>query len=229
MRAGFPPAVRGQAIGLLGGSFDPPHAGHLHIAHAAMVRFGLDRVWWLVSPGNPLKVNGPAPLDRRVAAVQMLVKGRPRHVVTGIEALLGTRHTAATLRRLRALYPGVRFVWLMGSDNLAGLHRWDRWQSILRAVPVGVLARPGTQCSARLARAARRFAHARLASCDSHALPACRPPVWCMLDIPLRPESSTALRARGAWPGAGGADGEPVARPLRTGRPAAPVDQALTR
>lgn len=200
MRAGFPPASRGQVIGLLGGSFDPPHGGHLHIARAALARFGLDRVWWLVSPGNPLKTKGPAPLGRRMAAVRALTAADPRHLPTDLEARLGTRHTAATLRRLRALYPGVRFVWLMGADNLASLHRWDDWQWIMTHVPVGVLARPGSQIAARLSPAARRFGAGRLKSAQSQGLGRAKPPAWCMVDIPLRPESSTALRARGEWP-----------------------------
>lgn len=200
MRAGFPFAARGQVIGLLGGSFDPPHAGHLHIARAAIARFGLDRVWWLVSPGNPLKPHGPAPLARRMAAVRTLTAGDPRHIPTDLEAKLGTRHTAAMLRRLRALYPGVQFVWLMGADNLASLHRWDDWRWIMAHVPVGVLARPGSQLTARLSPAARLFHKARVSPRDSHALGHRPAPAWAMVDIPLRPESSTMLRARGVWP-----------------------------
>lgn len=199
MRAGFPRAGRGQAIGLLGGSFDPPHAGHLRIARAALAHFGLDRVWWLVSPGNPLKAQGPAPIARRMAAARALAGSDPRHVITDIEAQIGTRHTAATLVRLRALYPGVRFVWLMGSDNLASLHHWDNWQSIMSHVPVGVLARPGSRLRARFAPAARRFAAARLGAGGCRNLATADAPAWCMIDIPLSPESSSALRARGVW------------------------------
>ena len=118
---GFPVAKAGQVIGLLGGSFDPAHHGHVHITKAALTRFGLDKVWWLVSPGNPLKRNGPAPLSQRMQAAQALMR-HPRVTVTDIEAWLGTRHTAQTLVALRRHYPGVRFVWLMGADNLAQLH-----------------------------------------------------------------------------------------------------------
>jgi nicotinate-nucleotide adenylyltransferase len=140
VRQGFPQAQAGMVIGLLGGSFDPAHAGHAHITREALKRFGLDRVWWLVSPGNPLKAEGPAPLATRIAQARSVIDD-PRVVITGLEVLLGTRHTAALLDRLTAIYPGVRFVWLMGADNLVQFHRWDRWHSILARVPVGVMAR----------------------------------------------------------------------------------------
>ena len=127
----------------------------------ALKAFGLDRVWWLVSPGNPLKPDAPADLARRLAAARAIMR-HPRVEVTDLEARLGTRYTAATLAALQARYPGVRFVWLMGADNLAGFHRWERWPEIMAAVPVGVLARPGEQLRAGLSPAARRFARWRL-------------------------------------------------------------------
>ncbi|MEL6680794.1 MAG: nicotinate-nucleotide adenylyltransferase, partial [Pseudomonadota bacterium] len=144
MYHGFPIARAGMRIGLLGGSFDPPHGGHVHITRFALKRFHLDRVWWMVSPGNPLKAEGPAALDRRMAASARIMR-HPRVVITDVERRLGTRYTAETLAALQQRYPGVRFVWLMGADNLAGFHRWDRWPDIMRSVPVGVLARPGEQ------------------------------------------------------------------------------------
>ncbi|MCE8471321.1 nicotinate-nicotinamide nucleotide adenylyltransferase, partial [Rhodovulum sulfidophilum] len=127
MRAGFPKAGAGQKIGLLGGSFDPAHEGHAHITRTALKRFGLDRVWWLVSPGNPLKAEGPAPMARRLAAAEAVMQ-HPRVAITDLEARIGTRYTAETLERLMRLYPGVRFVWLMGADNLISFHRWERWR-----------------------------------------------------------------------------------------------------
>ena len=193
-----PPATPGQRIGLLGGSFDPPHAGHLHITRRALAAFRLDWVWWLVSPGNPLKPAAPADLARRLAAARALV-AHPRVVVTDIEARLGTRYTAATLAALRRRYPGVRFVWLMGADNLAGFHRWERWDAIMRMVPVGVLARPGEQLRAGLSPAARRYARWRLDPGQAAALADRAPPAWVLLPGPMRDLSSTALRARGAW------------------------------
>lgn len=193
-----PPARAGQAIGLLGGSFDPPHEGHAHITAEALKRFRLDRVWWLVSPGNPLKPEGPADMNRRIAAARSLVRD-PRVTVTGIEARLGTRYTAATLERLQRAYPGVRFVWLMGEDNLAGFHRWERWPSILATVPVGVLARPGGPVWARTAHAARVYRHVRLPEARSHLLAHSVPPAWCYVPSPKRAISSSAIRARGDW------------------------------
>lgn len=194
----LPHARPGQVIGLLGGSFDPPHAGHLHISREALKRFGLDRLWWLVSPGNPLKPQGPAPLGQRMAAARALVD-HPRIDITDIEAQTGTRHTAATLRVLRARCPGVRFVWLMGADNLAQFHLWQDWRSILDTVPVGVLARPGQRISARLSPAARIYAQARISARDSQALGRATAPAWCFLNVPMMDISSTRLRAGGAW------------------------------
>lgn len=199
MRAGFPVARKGMVIGLLGGSFDPAHGGHVHITREALKRMGLDRVWWLVSPGNPLKARGPADLPVRLAACRRLMR-HPRVEVTDVEARLGTRWTAGTLAGLRAAYPTVRFTWLMGSDNLAGFHRWDRWQDIAATVPIGVLARPGRQLSAGLSPAARRLARFRLPQGAARALPMRPAPAWAVLTGPMSPLSSTDLRAAGRWP-----------------------------
>lgn len=198
MRHELPYARPGQVIGLLGGSFDPPHQGHVHITLEAMKRFGLDRVWWLVSPGNPLKTEGPAPMDRRIAAARALVQ-HPRVTVTGIEATLGTRYTAETLRGLQRLYPGVRFVWLMGADNLAGFHRWDRWEQIMHSVPVGVIARPGRRLTGRMSKAADVYAPYRIRGRDARRLATAHAPGWCFINVPLDHTSSTAIRARGDW------------------------------
>lgn len=197
-RAGLPVAQPGQAIGLLGGSFDPAHAGHAHITREALKRFGLDRVWWLVSPGNPLKPEGPAPLAQRMAAARALMR-HPRVTVSDIEARLGTRYTAETLGALRARYPGVRFVWLMGADNLAQFHRWERWQEIAESVPVGVIARPGSRASARMAKAAGRYWRWRLPQEASRLLPRMAPPAWCFVNVPMSGLSSSAIRAGGGW------------------------------
>jgi nicotinate-nucleotide adenylyltransferase len=194
-----PPALPGMRVGLFGGSFDPPHAGHVHVTRWAMRAFRLDRVWWLVAPRNPLKASGPAGFGRRMAAARALTAGMPRVVVTDLEDRLGTRTTAATLDRLLPRYPGVRFVWLMGSDSLAGLHRWDRWESIVERLPIGVLARPGGQVRAGLSPAARRFAHARLPARSAPALALHRPPAWCLVTGRMADQSSTELRARGLW------------------------------
>ncbi len=196
MRAGFPIATRGMTIGLLGGSFDPAHAGHAHITREALKRMGLDRVWWLVSPGNPLKARQPAPMADRLVRARAVMDD-PRVVITDVEARLGTRYTAETIERLQAIYPGVHFVWLMGADNLVEFHRWERWRDILRAVPVGVLARPGSGVAARLSVAARSFRVDRVQR--GEALAGRKPPAWCFVNVPMVDISSSAIRARGDW------------------------------
>ncbi len=194
-----PIARPGQRIGLLGGSFDPPHAGHVHITGWALRSLALDRVWWLVSPGNPLKRRGPAGIERRLAACRALIR-HPRVTVTDIERHLATRYTADTLARLTRHYPGVHFVWLMGADSLAGFHRWQRWDWIMANFPVGVLARPGEQVKAGLSPAARRFAGRRLPQGAATVLGRGGAPRWTLLTGPMSPDSSTAIRARGDWP-----------------------------
>jgi len=198
MRCGFPLARPGQVIGLLGGSFDPAHAGHAHISREAMKRFALPHLWWLVTPGNPLKAEGPAPLDRRMERAREIMR-HPRVHVTDIEARLGTRHTAQTLAEMMAIYPGVRFVWLMGADNMAQLHRWQDWHWIMENVPVGVLARPGRRLGARRSRAARLYAQYRIAARASQVLAQARAPAWCFVNVPLVAQSSTAIRDAGEW------------------------------
>ncbi|MDJ0859970.1 MAG: nicotinate-nucleotide adenylyltransferase [Dinoroseobacter sp.] len=197
-RTGWPIARPGQSIGLLGGSFDPAHEGHVHITREALKRFGLDRVWWLVTPGNPLKARQPAPLSRRLAAARDLM-WHPRVEVTQLEAQLGTLYTAETLEALREAYPGVRFVWLMGADNLASFHQWDRWKSILGTVPVGVFARPDAAIAALTSPAARCFAGARLRGQNIRGLGRATAPAWAYVTIPLINESSSAIRAAGRW------------------------------
>lgn len=196
MRAGFPVARKGMVIGLLGGSFDPAHGGHVHITREALKRMGLDRVWWLVSPGNPLKQRGPAPLADRMARARSLMRD-PRVTVSDIEARLGTRYTAETLKALHRHYPGVRFVWLMGADNLVQFHRWERWEDILHMVPVGVLARPGWGVRARMSKAARIYGGDLV---DRGEVLRSKPaPAWCFVNLPMDGSSSTAIRARGEW------------------------------
>ena len=193
-----PYARAGQSIGLLGGSFDPPHQGHVHITRQALKRFGLDRVWWLVSPGNPLKARGPAPLAERMAASRAIMQD-PRVEISDIEASLRTRVTADTIRALTALCPGVRFVWLMGADNLAQFHLWQDWRYIMDTVPVGVLARPGDRISARMSPAARIYAPYRISGLASRRLAQATAPAWCFVNVPMVDLSSTAIRARGDW------------------------------
>ncbi len=198
MSVGLPPAVPGLRIGLLGGSFDPPHEGHVHISRWALKAFRLDRVWWLVSPGNPLKADAPADMARRIAAAKAMIR-HPRILATDLENRIGTRYTAETLSEVRRRYPGVEFVWLMGADNLRSFHRWQRWDEIMMSVPVGVLARPGEQVRAGLSPAARRFARWRLPQSQAAALAGAQTPCWTLLSGRMLELSSSELRARGEW------------------------------
>ena len=193
-----PMAMPGQRIGLLGGSFDPPHPGHVHISEWALRAAGLDRLWWLVSPGNPLKARGPADLDQRMAACRDLVD-HPRIVVSDLERHMATRYTAGVLRRMAPRYPGVRFVWVMGADNLAQLHRWEDWRWLIETLPMLVLARPGQQLAAGLSPAARAYAHLRRPAKAAPLLGRDGGPGWCLLTGPMSDQSSTAIRRRGHW------------------------------
>ena len=187
-----------QTVGLLGGSFDPPHAGHVHITLEALRRFDLDQVWWLVTPGNPLKARSPAPLERRLEAARLIMQ-HPRVTVSDFESRVHTRYTAKTLMALQRSYPGTRFVWLMGADNLVQFHHWEKWRWIMQTVPVGVLARPGERIGARRSVAARMFRHARIPARASRLLARADAPAWCFLNVPMVDISSSALRARGVW------------------------------
>lgn len=146
MRRHYPLAYPGQKIGLFGGSFDPAHEGHAHVAETALKRLGLDRVWWLVSPQNPLKAKS-GPFDRRLASAKRLARGR-NMVVTDIEARLGVQYTYQSLRALKRLYPGVSFTLIIGADQLAGFKAWRNWREIAQSVPIAVISRPGAPFSA---------------------------------------------------------------------------------
>lgn len=197
-KTGFPTARTGMTIGLLGGSFDPAHGGHAHVTREALKRFGLDEVWWLVSPGNPLKDRGPAPMADRLARARAVMQ-HPAVQVTDLESRLGTRYTFRTLAALVDAYPGVQFVWLMGADNLATFHRWEDWREIMSLVPVGILARPGQRVSARTSRAARHFRRYRLRGREAKRLAHAKAPAWCFVNVPMNKASSTRIRASGAW------------------------------
>lgn len=201
--AQLPPDTGDAAIGLLGGSFDPAHEGHVEISETAIRRLDLARVWWLVSPGNPLKTAGAAaPLDERIAAARRLVGSR-RITVTGFERALGDPYTVATLSFLRRRRPRARFVWLMGADCLAEFHRWRQWQEIMSLVPVAIVDRPGWRFRALSSIAATSFAAARVPEQDSAELASLRPPAWVFLTAPLSDLSSTAIRSGSRPRGAG--------------------------
>jgi nicotinate-nucleotide adenylyltransferase len=182
-------------IGLFGGTFDPPHEAHRAASLIALRRLGLDRVWWLVTPGNPLKdTRGLAPLERRIAAARALARD-PRIDVTGIEAVIGARYTYETVRYLKAHCPGVEFVWIMGADNLRSFHRWQNWRAIAAIVPIAVIDRLGPSLYATAGIAGVALANARLPESAARALPGRKPPAWVYLHGLKSPLSSTALRA----------------------------------
>jgi nicotinate-nucleotide adenylyltransferase len=183
-------------VGLLGGSFNPAHDGHLYVSEEALRRLCLDQVWWLVSPQNPLKPKaGMAPLPERVAGARAVAR-HPRIKVTDLEARLGTRYTADTLRRL-ARWRTHRFVWLIGADNLAQMPRWKRWPEIFARCPVAVFERSPYSYDALSGVAAARFADARLKDPEAAKLVDREPPVWVFLRLRPHPASSTEIRREG--------------------------------
>lgn len=183
-------------VGLLGGSFNPAHEGHAHVAETALAKLGLDAVIWLVSPQNPLKsAHETQPLAARMASARRQARG-PRMIVSDAESRMGARYTLDTLRVLKARHPGVHFVWIMGADNLASFHRWKGWVEIMQEAPVAVVSRPWAAMKGRLSVAAKRFARYRHSSVQARSLPYMQPPAWVFLRGPFNFQSSTALRAR---------------------------------
>lgn len=191
----LPPHAPGMRIGLFGGTFDPPHQAHLAATLLALKRLKLDRVWWLVTPGNPLKnTNGLAPLCQRIEAARTLTH-HPRIDITGLEAVIKTRYTYDSIRWLLARCPGVQFVWIMGADNLRSFHRWQRWRDIARLVPIVVIDRLGPSLYAGASPAGHALFRARIPEHAIAALPGRRAPAWTFLHGLKSPLSSTALRA----------------------------------
>jgi nicotinate-nucleotide adenylyltransferase len=194
LKARPPHTEPGQAIGLLGGSFDPPHAAHRLISETALKRLGLDKVWWIVSPGNPLKKRTPpAPLAERMRLCRAMATN-PHIVVTDFEADLPTPFAVSTLAFLKARSPLVHYVWIMGADNLAHFHRWERWREIFTMVPIVIVDRPGWRMKALASKAARTFAKNRKPETDAGVLAHTPPPAWTFLTGPLSHVSSTAIR-----------------------------------
>jgi nicotinate-nucleotide adenylyltransferase len=182
----------GMRVGLFGGSFNPAHNGHAHAAETARKRLGLDLVIWLVTPRNPLKA-APAGLESRASSARR--HARPPSVVSDAERRLGVGYTIDTVRLLKKRFPGVHFVWVMGADGLAELHRWRDWIGLMRELPMAVIARPGASLRGLQSPAARRFPHARLPAAAARRLPGAKPPAWVYLTGPWNYASSTALRA----------------------------------
>jgi nicotinate-nucleotide adenylyltransferase len=191
-----PPHAPGMRIGLFGGTFDPPHEAHLAATLLALKRLRLDRVWWLVTPGNPLKdTRNLAPLTERLAAARALTR-HPRIDVSGIEAVINTRYTYDTIAWLINRCPGVRFVWIMGADNLRSFHRWQNWRGIASIVPIVVVDRLGPSLYAAASPAGQALAKFRIPETIAESLPSRRPPAWAFLHGLKSPLSSTALRAK---------------------------------
>lgn len=183
-------------IGLLGGSFNPAHEGHVYISELALKKLGLDQVWWMVSPQNPLKSKkGMAPQRERIQSAQKVVK-HPRILVTALENRLGTRYTADTLSELRRRYPNVHFVWIMGADNLAGFHRWKDSAHIFGTCRIAIFHRPAYAQKALSSKTAQRFARYRLKDRASGALGRTNPPAWVFLPIRGMAISATEIRNR---------------------------------
>lgn len=186
-----PPFGDGQRIGLFGGSFNPAHYGHYMVALYALKCLQLDWVWWLVSPQNPLKdAAETGEYGARLDFARKIAR-HPRFVVTDIERQIGSRNTAETLDRLAPVLKRAQFVWIMGADSFADLHRWHDWLEIPQTLPLAVLARPGYSIRSLASRAAERFDQNRR---PAALLPEAAPPAWAFLPMPLRPESSTAIR-----------------------------------
>ncbi len=181
-------------IGLFGGSFNPPHEGHVHVSELALIRGELDQVWWLVTPGNPLKDHSElAPLQERINVCREIIEN-PKIRITAYEAKHKVRYTADTLRLTKALRPRLNFVWLMGADNLASFHKWQDWREIARMMPIMVLDRPGSTLSYLSAPAAISLSRYRVDEDDASRLAVMKPPAWTFIHGPRNGLSSTQLR-----------------------------------
>lgn len=190
----MPYVEKGMQVGLFGGSFNPPHAGHALVAEIALRRLALDQLWWMVTPGNPLKsVRELAPLTERLRLSEEITKN-PRIKVTAFEAAHHIRFTADTLALVRARNPGVDFVWIMGADSLRDFHRWQRWRQIMLTFPIAVIDRPGATLSFLSSVMAKTFDYARVDERDAQRLAHMRAPAWTFIHGPRSPLSSSAIR-----------------------------------
>jgi nicotinate-nucleotide adenylyltransferase len=189
------PSIGSKRIGILGGSFNPAHEGHVHISELALERLNLDEVWWLVSPQNPLKsVTGMAPFEDRMKSAKTATSAEPRIIISDFEKVHGSTRTLSSITKLKQTYPKHQFVWLMGADNLIQAHRWHRWTALFNIVPIAIFARPTYSLRALSACAAKNFAGARVREKKARALAEMKPPAWTYLEIPLHPASSTEIR-----------------------------------
>ena len=190
----MPYVEKGMQVGLFGGSFNPPHAGHVHVADIAIRRLALDQLWWMVTPGNPLKsARELAPLPERLEQ-SVAVARNPRIKVTAFEAAHHVRYTADTLALVRARNPGIDFVWIMGADSLRDFHRWQRWREIALTFPIAVIGRPGSTLSFLSSVVAKTFDYARVDEKDAPRLARMKAPAWTFIHGPRSSLSSTAIR-----------------------------------
>lgn len=193
----LPTCWPGMRVGIFGGSFDPPHRGHLAVSQVALRALALDQVWWLVSPKNPMKPRAPSQdLARRVAAARALAN-HPRIHATGVEIALGTTYTADTIRRIIPRLNGIKLVWMMGADSFADFHLWRKWPEIAESMPLAVFNRPGSALRALASPAAKALAKNRIPERASAILASSAAPAWVFLSRPHIPLSSTALRKSG--------------------------------
>ncbi len=184
-----------RTVGLLGGSFNPAHDGHVHISQLAMKRLGLDELWWLVSPQNPLKsTDGMASLSERIKMAKSVASVDKRIAVKDVESRLGTQYTVDTLTALKAENPNLAFVWIIGADNLRQFPKWKGWQRIFRTVPIAVFPRAPYSLRARNGRAARCFEDAQIPARQAYRLSRMTPPAWVFLRAPLHGQSATRIR-----------------------------------
>jgi len=191
------PITRGQSVGLLGGSFNPAHEGHLHISSLALKSLKLDQLWWLVSPQNPLKPkSGMASLKDRMKVAKTIAACNPNIVVSDLENCLSTCHTVDTIESLKAKFPEISFVWIMGADLLVQVPQWKRWRALFRMVPIAIFARPAYSARVLSGKAARHFKGARVARYRVGSLAKMRPPAWAYMRTRLNRQSATRIRAK---------------------------------
>ncbi|WP_322989929.1 MULTISPECIES: nicotinate-nucleotide adenylyltransferase [unclassified Hoeflea] len=190
----MPHVEKGMRVGLFGGSFNPPHQGHVLVAEIALRRLGLDQLWWMVTPGNPLKNHGElAALEERVELSRKIAPG-PKVKVTAFEAAHALHYTAQTLEFVKLRNPGVRFVWVMGADNLKYFHLWQNWRGIAETFPIAVIDRPGSTLAYLSSKMAKAYDHARIDEDDAAVLPFLKAPAWTFIHGPRSPLSSSAIR-----------------------------------
>ncbi|MFN7025681.1 MAG: nicotinate-nucleotide adenylyltransferase [Pseudorhizobium sp.] len=190
----MPHTERGMVVGLFGGSFNPPHEGHLLVAEIALRRLSLDQLWWMVTPGNPLKSRTElAPLASRIAMCERLARD-PRMKITAFEQALGSPYTAHTLSHIRNRKRGVHFIWIMGADGLRNFHRWQEWRSIAHTFPIAIIDRPGSTLSFLSSKMTRTFDYARVDEDDAGIIWRKPAPAWTFIHGPRSTSSSTNLR-----------------------------------